>query len=420
MRSIYKNFDYKLLFYFYPLFFVLCLTQVMGIVPPYFPGTGFAAWPFRLIIIYLGMKAFMSNSQRSSLITVFFIYSTFTILGYLFNNRPFGLYVVDLVSYVTPMLFAYIALDKKDKSEKYYIVFLYSIIICFVFGFYLHFIRPTWYQVALTATYNDRWYTMTNYDYESVADSFRYSSIFLTSYAISHFSIFALSISVTLLLKGGYGKKWLFVVFALISFIAAIISLHRVAMFSCVLILSIFLLYDFRHGKNLSGFTFWLITIILIVLFYFSTSELFDQVIQRFNAMGTSDTFDESRTNQSVTVLKDWNNYIFGEGIGSMGADARKLGFSGISDGNYIKILVEEGIVGFGIYILLILKTLYRGLKYYKYYSVEFSMILGISIAMIGSNSLVMPFYILPFWYAIGRIWNKDYLKHLKATNNHI
>lgn len=420
MKLRFSSVEYKLLYYFYPLFCILCLLQVMGIIPPYYPGTGMASWPLRLVIIYLGLKSFLCNSRVNALLTSFFLYTILTVFGYLFNGRPFSLYVIEFVAYATPMLFAFIALDKRDFSDKFYSVFLTTIIICFVFGFYLHFMRPSWYQVALTETYNDRWYVQSNYDYEQIADSFRFSSIFLNSYAISHFSMFAFPISVTFLLKKREGKKWKYIIFAIISFVSAIICLHRVAMASCVLMLFVFILYDFRHGRKLSSLAFWIIVLVLIALFYLSTTELFEQVIERFSDMNISDAFDDSRTNQNISVLREWNNIIFGEGIGAMSADARKIGYVGITDGQYIKILVEQGLIGFSLYVALIIGTLFRGLKYFKYYSIEFCIILGISIAMIGSDSLVMPFYILPFWFAVGRIWNKDYLRYLKETNNHI
>ncbi len=392
----------------------------MGIIPPYYPGTGVASWPFRLVIIYLGLKAFLYNSRVNVLLTCFFLFTILTLIGYLFNGRPISLYVIEFVAYATPMLFSFIALDKQDFSDKFYLILLTTLIICFVFGFYLHFLRPTWYQVALTETYNDRWYVQSNYDYEQIADSFRFSSIFLNSYAISHFSMFALPISITFLLKNRERKKWKYIMFAIISFVSAIICLHRVAMASCVLMLFIYIYYDFKHGRKLSTLAFGIIVLVLLALFYLSTTELFEQIIERFSDMRMSEAFDDSRTDQNVSVFKKWDNIIFGEGIGSMSADAKKLGFPGITDGQYMKILVEQGLIGFGLYIALIIRTLFRSLKYFKYFSIEFCIVFGISIAMIGSDSLVMPFYIIPFWYAIGRIWNKDYLRYLKETNNHI
>ena len=420
MKKLYTERDYTLLYFFYPLLCILCLLQVRGVVPPYYPATGMASWPFRLLIIYLGGKAFLRYSGVNKLLTTFVVYSLLTVVCYLFNERPFSLYIIESVAYVTPMLFAFVALDKNDLSDRFYKVFLYTMIVCFVFGFYLHFLRPLWYQTALTITYNDRWYTMTDYDYESVADSFRFSSIFITSYAISHFSMFTLPVCLAMIMKSDKKMRKRYVLFALIAFISAIICLHRVAMASCILMIGLYLLYDFRHGKKLSSMAIWLIVVVVGSIAYLSTTDIFEQVVSRFNEMNLTDAFDDSRIDQNNSVYRIWNNYLLGEGIGSMSADARKLGFPGITDGNYMKILVEEGIIGFGLYIILILKTLLRGLKYFKYLSVEFCMVLGISIAMMGSNSLVMPFYILPFWYAIGRIWNKEYLQHLVKTNNHI
>ena len=110
--------------------------------------------------------------------------------------------------------------------------------------------------------------------------------------------------------------------------------------------------------------------------------------------------------------------YAFGHGIGSVGAEARKLGFYGLTDSNYIKIFFETGLCGSLGFILVMMSTVARAFSYIKYYICELSIVLFILVAMPISNSLCLyHLCILPFWYAVGRIWNNDYLMIAQKLN---
>jgi hypothetical protein len=50
----------------------------------------------------------------------------------------------------------------------------------------------------------------------------------------------------------------------------------------------------------------------------------------------------------------------------------------------------------------------------------EGAFLLSILIAMIGSNALDFSLYIIPFWYAMGRVWNKEYLQNQIINKDHI
>ena len=137
----------------------------------------------------------------------------------------------------------------------------------------------------------------------------------------------------------------------------------------------------------------------------------------RTEDMTFSSAYNE-RQGLSNKLMAQWSYPIFGHGIGSGGPTSRFLGYGGVTDAAYTKLLFENGIMGIILFVILILSSIFRGLKNFKYYIVELSIICFVAIAMTGSNTLSLAYlYILPFWYMLGKIWNKPYLKYLRENN---
>jgi hypothetical protein len=113
--------------------------------------------------------------------------------------------------------------------------------------------------------------------------------------------------------------------------------------------------------------------------------------------------------------------FTFGHGVGSGGSVAIMNGLPGVTDMNYAKILFETGFCGSFGFVLVMLFTLARAFEYFKYYSCEISIICFVLCACFFSNSLCLyHLYIIPFWYAIGRIWNESFLLNAQKLNMRI
>ena len=186
--------------------------------------------------------------------------------------------------------------------------------------------------------------------------------------------------------------------------------------FSCFIIL----IYDLRHEKRSGKYIFWIVLFFIIAASYIVQTDIFEKIFTRIGEINIDSAFDDSRKYQNQNLFDSIKNIVTGSGLGSGSANARRIGLTGITDGNYMKLLYEEGIIGLFLFVGVILRTLLRAYRYFKYYSVEFCIIVSILIAMMGSNSLTMPFYIIPFWYAIGTIWNKSVLQERIQDNKYL
>ena len=176
------------------------------------------------------------------------------------------------------------------------------------------------------------------------------------------------------------------------------------------------------HNKGNFKYIIYALVILGIIVLALGSMEVVQKVLFRFTQMGASDAFEVegSRTEQIRTTLASWENFITGNGMGTAGSKARAMGYPGMSDGNYIKLLVEEGIIGFAIFMALIISTFIKALKNFKYLSMECCVVGSLIFTMLGSDSLMFTFYIVPYWYVIGKVWNPDYLSDLKLNNKTI
>lgn len=423
MTSTKRGYDViTLLCCIYPVYVFISYFQARGILPPaYAPGNGYLIWPLRLIIIIVGFRMLIRNFTKMRLFTLFFFLSIFSVVAYLYNDRPFELYAYEILYYVVPMLMFYVGIDKGDNSDRFFKSIFISWMICFAIGLYLYIARPIWYQEAFTINYNSAWFRDAYYDTNQIFAHMRFASFFFNPYTTQYFCIYLLPYSLSLLLKSDDKfNRYCYLFSSLFLLAIAMLSMQRAAIFDCLLITIVFLYYSFSRGRKASYLLFVGVIIGVIVVLSLAGSIIGEQVGERLLQMNLDDAFNESRVDQNVSTLSIWHHYLFGEGIGAAGGEARRFGYIGITDGNYTKILVEQGIVGSFLFILLLILSFFRAFKNFKYLSVECCIVGGMMVAFVGSSALIMSMWCPPFWYALGRIWNKEYLKYLKSSDNKI
>lgn len=415
--------EMKVLHWFYPVFFFVCLLQAMGYIPPKgMPGDGVYIWPFRLILIYFGLKSFLKNNAKCTILTLYIIYSLFSFVLYAFNGYPIKLYIYDVAFYLSSIFFAYVGMDKSDDSDKFREYTFYAIIVAFAIGMYLFFYNPSWYQDAWEINYNGRWYKEgLNADFDYISANMRFSSFFMSSYATEYYGLFALPFALCGVMKEEKGKKRSFYLFCTLFILLVLaLSMQRAAIISAILMLIVLGIYDMNHKRSTSLLYICLIVGTIAIVSVYATTDLGERVIDRFGKLTLADAFSESRISQNEDLLGVWNNLIFGNGLGTGGNEARKMGYPAVTDSNYVKILVEQGIIGFLLFLSFVIATCKRIVSNFKYLALEGAFFVSILVAMIGSNSLMFSLFIPPFWYSVGRIWNNDYINDLKIKNRHI
>lgn len=366
-------------------------------------------------LLYLFKNGFY-RSKDSKIFTLFFLLVSLSFIQYLYNNRPFLCYLTDASNYLAAMIFFYVGASDDRPGKPLYRKFMFYVTIVFAAGLICFVLMPPWYLSRIQEIINLE--SGFNYGEETILERMRFSAFFGDSYNVSHFSVFCCAIalfeiSVT---KGKY--KYISLACLIIGLLSSIASLHRASILGCVIAFTMY--FYLNHRMHKYGTNVYVLTIIITAfLLFLIVAPYFNERVTDIFGMVTNRVDDNMNLNRALNerkftkeLLASMNYYIFGHGLGSGGVGVRQYGFPGVSDMQYVKMFYENGIVGAFLFILIIVRALRRGIKYIEYYVTEVIIILFILLAMLGSNSLAIGFFlIIPFWYAIGRISNTNYLK---------
>lgn len=417
------------LIYYFPLIMVTQMLTAMRFPIPEFVW----GYLFNLFCIGIGVLAFRFSKNKAKgsfkLLLLYFILSVF---AYFFNHIPLYCYYRESLSFLLPFMFVFVGMNNND--DRFYKYFLYSVLFCNFIGLGLHFIRPGWYIAYKLSVADQLWYLQDTSMSESdlIFNGIgRYSSFFSNSYPVAFYSSFSLCIIVEDFCKDVKNRIIKStnhqIVFILFSLLGIVLSISRIAIaYSAVVLLYYYftcLLYrSSAHFKFVKMFVAGYIVVVALIYVVSLTPigrDLIDIVFSRFDEFDI-ESLDSGRTKQNEDVLYSWQNTLFGDGMGSKGGTAAMLGFDAITDGGWTRFLIEYGVIGLTFFCFLILRTICHGLRFRKYMSKEI-MIVGYGIAsMIGANSLGMGSAIILFWFAIGRIWNSDYLAQKITINDRI
>ena len=415
-----KKAIYSIFIYLFPILMVDYYLILRG-----FNLNTLIVLPIFLILTIKAVKIMTTKGRQSFVMSMNLLlsYCLLTGLFYYFNDAPFSCYTTTLRSFVFPIIFAYLGCQYSSDHEfnKWYI---YACGFCFIVGFYLYLETPQYYLRFLAEVRDNAFNARSDINESNVIEFTRFSSFFATSYAISCFSIPALILSLSFALRSPQWRmKIVYYIIAFSSFLAALLCQQRIAIGFSVLVLLFWLVYS-RKITNAKG-TFGIIVIytfvILLSLYvlglivnYEWFGRVSDMISLRLGQMDFNDAMNH-RTGQytSFDRMTDFS-LIFGLGLGSCGHAAIAAGLKGIADGEYVKLFYEFGVMGMSLIAIVIFPTLYRGLKFFRYYYVEVIIIIFYLGAGIASDSLTFFIYSVMFWYSLGRIWNKTYFEQLK------
>lgn len=413
-RWKYLNFvDYILPFY------ILCT------IPMFYMGwhIDFVFKGFTILITLLFFLKFgPGHTKGSNLFMLFIFLVLFSFIQYLYNDVPIECYFSDAPNYVAAMLFFFIGVRDDRPGRSFYNKFLFAATIVFVLGLICYVLTPSWYlsryvEIAnsnANISYND-------FNEETILTYLRFSAFFGESYSISHYSVYAAAISVFYVGYNSGRKRIISIVLLVIAVVSSIACMHRASIVGSVICIMMFMLFNhktYQRSTNILIFVLGVLAIIAVLLFVPSMNDrmtgITDMLTSRVDDnMNLGKALDERKNTQEL--MGSMRFFMFGHGVGSGSPYARQYGFPGIADMQYVKMFFENGMVGAILFLLIIANALIIGFRNMKYYLTEVSIILFVLVAMLGSNSLSIYYFIVfPFWYAVGRIYNNNYLNSLK------
>lgn len=356
---------------------------------------------FILIIICYNRDSF-HVFKYDSYFTLYILISAFSVVFYLFNGRGIKLFFQG-VSYTLIPSLLYLLGAKRARSYESSIAVSKDVIMAsvtlMVIGLVFYYLFPEFYYSHIGQSLDTSHWGIEDYRYGSYI-----SSSNLGSLCVASICLFFLTLNTR--------NKFFNVIFIITILVSLLMCMQRSAWVMSGIFLTILLLVTNNTRKTKIGMAF-LAIFALFVIIEFSNKlfneyqlEMFLVRTEQLNAVGMA----SERSSQWKNGLSVFMESPMGYGLGSMGHKAAQEGYKGVvPDGNYFRILSELGIFGFIVFILLIIRSLRRGLKTKN---IELTLlILGYCAQAIGTNVFDLYFSSFVFWYILG------YLNHTKVVS---
>ena len=401
-----KSTKYIILFY-HALHFVHLFRMFLQLDNlPLFPAITLIS----IIPIILGLRNILNNKlPKDSLfwwIVIYLVFSITSFLCYYYPNNPSHpmAYIYGVYYFILPM-FCYFCTLHLNNYNKVLLLKTVIILNCFMLAtsVLLFYIKPTFYTHYLVNT------VLVHLNETDLSYFYYRLQGYFGSTAVGAVAATTIPLITFLKIKSKY--KYLIVLFCIF---ATILTYQRAAVFSGLVGL---LSFVFITKENLSK----KFVSIICLLTAFSYIFLVWKIQEHENSTKYYTRFTQDLTEMfegrgySVTG-KYFLNFPLGVGLGGASSAADSYGYCSwgqVVDANYMRILVELGIIGLLIFVCILFSVIKNAVKNQQL-NVLCS-ILIICIIMVGTNTLDSYYVSHCFWLFVG-ITNIKSNKPIKST----
>lgn len=397
--SDYSKMEYILVNYFWLITVSAVFWHITNI--------GWLAGLLLPIIIYWCLFFEKSHITHSSILDVFWWFIlVWNIISILSNYYPHcEIMAVRCMTTQIAYMMMYWIVRKNPKVNISAIItsgYLPFVITC-ILGIIFYFNPPSWYLNADAASDIS---SATSY---AELQALRLRSIFASGYVISYFGAILLMFEFFVLIKSTSNKKTHYCIIA-ITVVAVLLATMRAPIASMLVGFCVALIYANRYGglKNIK--TLFIImsitTIVIIVVISNMDSFVVDFLFDKYDSI-TND--DSNYIEERFLHNKGKSSFsLVGDGVGRYNfyADLYPPNYSK-RDGEYVKLLIEQGYIGAFLNILFWGAALIKSIYNFKNLTFELCLLIMLGICMIGANPLsTVDKYPFIFWMAAGQIAN--------------
>ncbi len=385
--------------YFYLLLFGVILLQLY-FIPSIRLGVATSIIIIFLAINGAGRRSIIFKSIENKIVLAYIVYNTATVALYGVNGIPLSVFAAEWSNSILPVFFYYFAQNNNKKNDAFYQTTLRVLILSFAIGFYLWITESEIYRVFMDTTEG------------AGTDLLFFQSLFGLT-ATGAFGVIGFLISADILFKskGKSGKLTL-----IICAIAAILTFRRAAML--VLAISIIAIHYIGYYKyEFIKKRYLLVELIILVFVYLAVSAQYGDFIESvYERAGMISEAFEGRSDTWKQAF-DMTHLLTGRGLGSVGHKALDFSDTLIPDGNYFKIIAETGVIGFGLFFVIMILAIFRGVGNLRHQYMELGIVLAMSLISVGSNILTYQSIAPIFWYSIGRLLSRVQVTNSKALD---
>lgn len=282
------------------------------------------------------------------------------------------------------------------------------LVITCIIGVYCFIFEPAWYLKIIDSAVTSQ--GIYNYTKENVIDQFKLRSIFSGGYVLGYLCAFAIVYELFLVFtkkKKQISHFYYHLLFIFLLVITSILAMMRAPLACTIMGLGIVYGYSvlyadkFRATVILTGIMVLVGGALLFILQNVDISDV-EVLISKVNQIGDQgNDFVKERL-----FLQESGSSLFGGGYGRFNAIAYyKFEMPTIPDGEYMKIISEQGYIGLVLMVTPIVLGVIKALFHFKHLGFELFVLLMLLVCMIGADPLsTSDKHCFLYWLALGQI----------------
>ncbi|MBO4901392.1 MAG: hypothetical protein J5518_01175 [Lachnospiraceae bacterium] len=407
---------------FYDLYYILVALGYLStlLIKGMRPGVFATLLMFFAALELALRRGFTLKTLPDRFAVLFFAYQTLSVIWLLAGGFPFSVFAAEFVASALPMVFYFAGRSSEGHSRQWYRDYLIAMLLLGVPGALFYALAPQFYNDWSFAA-----------GYISKADAatthVRMHSV-VGSTCLSFLMVAGMLAGAYFLTKAdgdakgsnmpentkqagtGISRARIFGILAMaLCLLFAIMANQRSGLVAAALVLVYVNVLLFFNLHLLKRKYFWIELLVLAVLFAVICVLRFDFILKYWYRIISLPTAISQRSEQWVAAVNNMYSTWLGNGLGANGHKA--LGIEGahvIADGGLVKLYCENGVIGFSLWLYLLILAVKKGASRIGRYYAELGIVAVGLLQSIGSNMLAFQLCTPIFWYAVGRMCIPD------------
>ena len=358
--------------------------------------------------IFGGFTHLRDVSLLDAVVALYFVYNLISFIWLTRYGYPFSIYAEEFVASILPIVFYFTAISNGNNKKEWYKKFLYAIILLGVVSILLYAIAPQFY-----CDYLFRW----NYISKADASTARVRMESITgSTVLSYLGVAAMAVSSFFMFDKktmeSNRKTFPYIMFVF-SLILVFMANGRAGMVAALLVI-VYLNFIIIFKLKLVEKKYFYIEVAVVAICIIAMCVITPGIVAKFSARLVSlPGAIGQRSEQWIAAANNMKGAWLGNGLGANGHKALPIeGAHVVADGGLVKLFCEEGCLGFGLFVYIMLVLFIKAVKNLENNYAELAVVMTAILMSIGSNIIAFQLCMPVFWFAAGIISNNTRMQN--------
>ncbi|MCR5223062.1 MAG: hypothetical protein K6D90_09390 [Lachnospiraceae bacterium] len=354
----------------------------------------------------LAGKCIVIRSLSDLMAVCFFAWQVLSVIWLLQGPCPLSVYFPEFTASVLPMIFYFAGKSAGKRAGNWYRGYLIAMLILGILGVIFYVFAPQFYNdwsVALSHTSKADAAT-TRVRMNSVVGSTCLSFTMVAGMLAAAFFLGEENTGEDSSVKIKQQRFFGAICLALCLLFAILANQRSGLVVAGLVVVYINILIFFK--LNLLPKKYFFIELgVLAAVFVLIGILRFDFLLKYWYRLASLPTAVSERSEQWVAAVNNMYSTWLGNGLGANGHHA--IGVEDafvIADGGLIKLYCENGVVGFSMWLFLLILSCKKGLSNLSSRYAELGIVFAMLLQSIGSNMIAFQLCAPIFWFAIGRL----------------